>query len=82
MVFVTSRLCGRLGQTRTGSENCRWLTLTLNNSKTVLNIKKLIMSQVFILDTLLFEVKLILRVTSPLSRVKTVLLFPIYSAEI
>ena len=67
MVFVTSQLCGRFGQTRPCSENVRWLTLTLNNSKTVLNIGKIIMYQVFMLDMLSFEVKLILRVSSPLN---------------
>ena len=67
MVFVTSRLCGRLGQTRPCSENVRWLTLTLNNSKNVLNIKQIIMYQVSMLNMLSFEVKLILRVSSPLS---------------
>ena len=41
--------------------------MALNNSKTVLNIRKLIMSQVFLLDMLSFEVKLILRVSSPLN---------------
>ena len=38
----------------------------LNNSNTVLNIKKLIMSQVFMLDMLSFEVKFILCASSPL----------------
>ena len=38
----------------------------LNNSKTVLNIKKIIMYQVFMLNMLSFEVKLILCVSSPL----------------
>ena len=46
----------------------RWPTLTINNSKAVLNIKQLITTQVFMLDMLSFEVKLILRVSSPLSR--------------
>ena len=44
----------------------RWLTLTLNISKTVLNIKKPTMSHVLTLDMLSFEVKFILRVSSPL----------------
>ena len=40
-----------------------WPTLTINNSKAVLNIKQLITTQVFMLDMLSFEVKLILRVS-------------------
>ena len=72
MVFVTSRLCGRLGQIVCARKIVRWLTLTFNISKTVLNIKNCIMYQVFMLDMLSFEFKLILRVSSPLNGSHTV----------
>ena len=66
MVFVTSGFSRRLGPTCRCSENAHWLTLTLNNSTTVLNIKKLIMYKVVMSNKLSFKVKLILHVISTL----------------